>query len=291
MTNTAGSFFDKWSRNPTEFFDEVLREGSETFNWILSRNGLQGPEGLRRFLSGRRRILDAGCGSGRITALLRRYSDPVVTEIVGIDLVAADVARKNLAGAANVKFEQRDLLTDLSGLGVFDLIYCQEVLHHTADPRAAFLNLCGLLAADGEIAIYVYKLKAPVREYVDDYVRERIAGLGYDDAMQVCRQITELGRVLSELRAVVKVPSIPVLGIEEGEYDVQRFIYHFFMKCYWNPDMSENENTLVNYDWYHPHTATRHTLPEVEGWFKDANLKVVHTRVDPYGITVRGVRC
>jgi hypothetical protein len=108
--------------------------------------------------------------------------------------------------------------------------------------------------------------------------------------MQVCRQITELGRALSELRATVQVPSIPVLGIDEGEFDVQRFVYHFFMKCYWNPNMSEQESTLVNYDWYHPQTATRHTLAEVEGWFRDAALKVVHACADHYGITIRGVR-
>jgi SAM-dependent methyltransferase len=222
--------------------------------------------------------------------LLRRYSDPALTEIVGIDLVAADVAKDNLSGVANVRFETRDLLGDLNGLGSFDLIYCQEVLHHTADPHAAFTNLSRLLAPRGEIAIYVYRRKAPLREYADDYVRSRIARLSYEEAMQACRGITELGRTLSELRSMVNVPAIPLLGIEAGEYDVQRLVYHFFMKCYWNPGMTEQENVVVNYDWYHPQIASRHTLPEVHGWFSDADLKIIHTCVDEYGITIRGVR-
>ena len=63
------------------------------------------------------------------------------TEIVGIDLTAADVAAHNLADAPNVHFETRDLLEDLSGLGEFDLIYCQEVPHHIGDAAGAFRNL------------------------------------------------------------------------------------------------------------------------------------------------------
>jgi SAM-dependent methyltransferase len=210
--------------------------------------------------------------------------------VVGIDRVGAEVAAANLAGAEGVRFEKRDLLGDLSGLGRFDFIYCQEVLHHTADPRRAFFNLCGLLEPGGEIAIYVYKRKAPLREFADDFVRERIAHLPYEEAMQVCAAITDFGRALAESGHKVRVPAVPVLGIEAGEYDVQRLVYHFFMKCYWNPEVSYRENVLINYDWYHPQIATRHTLEEVEGWFAEAGLAIVHRHVDHYGITVRGRR-
>jgi len=287
--NTERSFADKWRKNPQGFLDETLREGSDTQRWILNRNGFASQQELRAFLVGKRRILDGGCGNGRVTALLRRLA-PDAAEIVGIDLVAADVARRNLAGAANVKFETRDLLGDLSGLGRFDFIYSQEVLHHTADPKRAFLNLCSLLEPGGEVAIYVYKAKAPVREFVDDYVRDRIAGLPYEEAMRVSREITELGRTLSATGAKVSVPAVPLLGIEAGEYDVQRFIYHFFMKCYWNPDLPFDENAVINYDWYHPQLATRHTREEVEGWFREAGLTVTQQCVDFYGITMRGRR-
>lgn len=288
MTNTPRSFSDKWHENPNAFYEETLREGSDTQNWILNRNGFATLADLRAHLAGRARVLDAGCGNGRVTALLRRHSDPAVTEIVGIDLVAASIAARNLAEEKNVRFLQKDLLGDLSDLGRFDFIYCQEVLHHTADPKQAFANLCGRLASGGEIAIYVYRQKAPAREFVDDYVRGRIAGLPYVEAMAQCREITELGRALTEAKLKIRVPDVRVLGIEAGEYDVQRFLYHFFAKCYWNPDVSFDENVLINYDWYHPQLATRHTLDEVVAWFADARLEVVHRHVDPYGITVRG---
>ena len=290
MDNTVETFRTKWEQNRRLAFEETLREGSDIFSWILGRNGFESAEEMRAYLRDNRRILDAGCGNGRVTALLRRYA-PKEAEIVAVDIVSTEIARENLQAyglSEGVHFVEKDLLGDLSDLGQFDFIYCQEVLHHTPDPEKAFLNLKSLLSSAGEMAIYVYKQKAPVREYVDDYVRGKISNLGYPEAIRVCDQITELGKVLSRYGITLKVPRMDVLGIEEGEYDLQRFIYHFFMKCFWNPDLTFQENSAVNYDWYHPQIASRHTLGEVRQWFARARMNIVHEKVDFYGITVRG---
>src|SRR5215207_4315712 len=279
----ARTFSDKWSRNPSLAFEQTLDENSEISRWILTRNGFSTGEGLAVYLADKRRILDAGCGNGRVTALLQRYA-PEDSEIVAIDLHAAEVARENLAGLTNVSVQHADLLGDLSELGEFDFIYCQEVLHHTADPQAALENLASLLSSGGELAVYVYRRKAPVREFTDDYLRERLSGLPYEEAMKVCRNIAELGRGLSDLKATVRVPAIEPLEIEEGEYDVQRLIYHFFMKCFWNDELDAEANAAINYDWYHPQLCSRHTLDECHEWFARAGLEVCHERVDHYGI-------
>lgn len=286
---TLVSFRDKWEQNKGLAFSETLKEGSDIFNWILTRNGVPTAPDFAAWLQPKKKILDAGCGNGRVTALLQRYA-PESSTCVGIDLTAATVAAENLKNLPNVKVLEKDLLGDLSDLGTFDLIYCQEVLHHTADPRGAFLNLCQRLAPGGEIAIYVYKLKAPIREYADDFIRDEISSLPYQAAMKEMQEITLLGKTLSELGVKISVPDVKVLGIEAGEYDIQRFIYHFFLKCFWNPDLTMEENVAINYDWYHPQLCTRHTLEEVKGWFAEAGLTVVHDCVDHYGITVRGVK-
>jgi len=288
--STADTFKEKWEHNRQLAFEETSREGSDIFSWILERNGFANAVALTEYLKNKRRVLDAGCGNGRVTALLRRYS-PETTEFVAIDLVSSEIARENLEAHSlsyNVIFLEKDLLGDLKALGKFDFIYCQEVLHHISNPEQGFQNLCKLLSPGGEIAIYVYKRKAPVREFVDDYVRSKISGLTYDEAIQVCKQITELGRSLSQHGITIQVPRVKALEIEEGEYDLQRFIYHFFMKCFWNPDLTFQENVAINYDWYHPQIATRHTLEEVREWFIRAKLKIVHEHSDFYGITVRG---
>lgn len=291
MNNTERSFKDKWTKNPELVFKETLNPDSDFSKWILGRNGFANIAELKKFLSDKKRILDGGCGNGRITALLRESTNPDDTEIVGIDLVSADVARANLSCYKNIKIYQKNLLDDLSDLDRFDYIYSQEVLHHTGDAEKAFLNLSKLLNDKGVIAIYVYKKKGPLREFADEYIREKIVSLEYPDAMKVCDQITEFGKQLSEYKIKIKVPAVDILEIPEGEYDLQRFIYNFIMKCYWNPECSFQANSVINYDWYHPQNCTKHTVEEVRRWFEKAGLKIMHECVDYYGITVSGAKC
>lgn len=286
--NTLKSFSDKWHKNKDLAFTATQNSDSEIFKWILSRNGFKNGDDLKNFLSDKKKILDAGCGNGRVSALLRSFSNPSKTSVTGIDLTAADVAEENLSKCENVYFFKKNLQDDLTDLGKFDFIYCQEVLHHTGNARKGFGNLVKILEKGGEIAIYVYKKKAPVREFVDDFIRDKIVDMNYEDAMKHCRQITELGKVLSEQNLKINIPNVELLEISEGEYDLQRFLYHFFAKMFWNDEFSFEDNAVINYDWYHPQDCTRHTIEEVRSWFEENNLIIVQECVDFYGITIRG---
>ncbi len=222
-----------------------------------------------------------------MTKLLRIHSEPE-TEIVGIDLVAHKVAEENLKEDDNVSFFQKDLTENLDDLGTFDFIYSQEVLHHTKDPKKSFGNLVSLLDENGLLAIYVYKKKAPIREFADDFIRDEIISYDYDKAMEVSNAITVLGKALHDLKVKIQVPDIDLLKVKAGEYDLQRFIYHHFMKCYWSDQLSFEENTVINYDWYHPQECTRHSMEEVKSWFEENGLEITHAFEDHYGITMHG---
>lgn len=286
-TQTRRSFREKWANNADAAFSNTLTEGSTIQNWILNRNGWENLGELEAYLRDKRAILDGGCGNGRVTALLASAADSSAT-VTGVDLNADEVAAANLSDIPNIHIQNADLLGDLTDVGPFDFIYCQEVLHHTEDPQGGFDNLVSRLQPGGEIAIYVYRKKAPIREFTDDFVREAIKDMSYEDGMAVSAQITELGKRLSEIDATIRTPAIDVLGIPEGEHHIQRFLYHFFMKAFWNPELSYEENVVVNFDWYHPSTCSRHTLEEVRGWYETADLEVVHSFEDEYGITMRG---
>ena len=130
-----------------------------------------------------------------------------------------------------------------------------------------------------------------MREYADDYVRERTTQMSVEECMEFSASMSELGRKLSELGATITLErDIPLLGIEAGEHDVQRLIYWHFLKCFWNDDFSPNLNDLVNFDWYHPPYASRHTEEEVRGWCDALGLAIEHIDVGDAGISVRAVR-
>ena len=287
--NTAKSFYDKWHKNKDLAFQNTLKEGSDIQNWILTRNNWNSLSGLKLFLSNKKNILDAGCGNGRVTALLA-INAPTSSNITGIDLTASDVAKENLADIKNATFYKKDLMDNNSDIGKFDFIYCQEVLHHTNDPYQSFSNLVtNNLAIGGTIAIYVYKKKAPIREFTDDFIRDKIGGMSYEEVMKHCNQITEFSKNISQQTHEFYSPEIELLGIPAGNYTPQRFMYHFFMKCFWNEELDFAQNAAINYDWYHPQNCTRHSMDEVKGWFTANPLKITHAYEDFYGITMQGV--
>jgi SAM-dependent methyltransferase len=174
---------------------------------------------------------------------------------------------------------------------MFDLVFSEGVLHHTPDTRRAFRTLVDLLAPGGEIAFYVYRRKAPLREFADDYVRALLQDEPPEEAWRLMEPLTRLGQALAELKSQVEVPEdVAVLGIKAGRHDVQRLVYYCLFKCYWNPRLSFDENVHVNFDWYYPRYAWRHTEEEVRGWLAEAGLRIVHERVEESGITIRGSR-
>lgn len=286
-TKTEKTFSDKWNNNKNLFLDNILDDTTDIHNWIMTRNGWKNQSHMAEVLSQSKRVLDAGCGNGRVTKLIRNNTSKDI-EVVGIDLVAHKVAEENLKTEENVSFYQKDLTQDLKDLGKFDFIYSQEVLHHTSNPAKSFDNLVEILEKDGTIAIYVYKKKAPVREFTDDQIRNEMIDMDYNKAMSESRKITELGKILSDLNIKINVPQIDSLEIQEGVYDLQRFLYHYFFKCFWNSELTFEENAVINYDWYHPQLCTRHTLHEIEQWFNKNSLTITHSYEDFYGITVHG---
>jgi arsenite methyltransferase len=143
----------------------------------------------------------------------------------------------------------------------------------------------------GEMLFYVYWRKGAIREFADDYVRGVVSSLAPSDAWELLRPLTRLGEALAALHVEVEVPEdVPYLGIKAGRYDVQRLIYWHFAKMYWNDRLSLDENVHVNFDWYHPAYAHRHTEEEIRRWCADNGLAITHFDVQESGYTVRAVK-
>jgi len=288
---TETSFGFKWQQRDT-YDSPEMRALCQP--WLVERYGFADIERLRRYLAGRRRILDAGCGSGFTASLWMTpdWQGAERAEWIGADISAAiDVAAERMADLPGTQFVQADILQLPFRPESFDLIYSEGVLHHTPSTERALKALVELLTVDGELWFYVYRKKAPIREFTDDYVREQIAHLSPEAAWEALRPLTRLGQALAELKTEVEVvEDVPLLGIKAGRYDVQRLLYWHVAKLYWNEALSFEENNHVNFDWYHPRYAHRQTEEEIRRWCGEAGLKIERFNTQESGFTVRARR-
>lgn len=273
---TESSFGYKWQRRDAWYSPEVFGACQA---WLLQRYGFDSAADMRRFFAARGRVLDAGCGSGFGSSL---WLDPSWTstgeaEWIGADISQAiDVAQQRLANVPGTHFVQADILQMPFAEKTFDAIFSDGVLHHTPSTEQALKSLAPLLTDGGEILFYVYRIKSPIREFTDDYVRDAIAHLDPETAWEALKPLTNLGRALAELKVEVDVPEdVPLLGIKKGRIDVQRLIYWHFAKLYWREGFNLEENNHVNFDWYHPRYSWRHTEEEIRRWCREAGLQIV----------------
>jgi arsenite methyltransferase len=285
---TATSFEFKWGRRDT-YESAELAEVART--WFLTRYGFGSVDEMRAHFGGVRRILDAGCGSGFSADLwVQGWED--APEWVGIDISAAvDIARDRLGGLPHADFVQADVLQLPFADEAFDVAFAEGVLHHTPSTWDALASLVRVLSRGGEVCFYVYRKKSPVREFTDDYVRSLVSERPPDEAWEALRPLTHLGHALADLRTKIEVPEdVDVLGIPAGRYDIQRLVYWHFAKLFWNDRLSFDENLHVNFDWYHPSYAHRHTEDDVREACARLDLQIRHFDVDDSGYTVRAVR-
>jgi arsenite methyltransferase len=286
---TSDAFGYKWGRRDT--YEDAAATASYR-DWLVGKYGFASAAEWSRYFDSRRVVLDVGCGSGYSSALWLDTPEWRGNAMwIGVDIsTAIDVARDRLGAIANTHFVQADVLRMPFAPGTVDTIFSEGVLHHTPSTRDALHACARLLAPGGELHFYVYRRKAPVREFTDDHVRAALAPMTNDAAWEAMRPLTKLARDLAALKATVDVDDIPVLGIKAGRYDVQRLVYWTFAKMFWNDAYPFEANLHVNFDWYRPQYANRQSEDEVRSWCAEVGLRVSRFNVEESGITVIAVR-
>jgi len=283
---TSDTFGFKWAKRDTFESEVSLRRMRE---WLVERYGDVAGAAWWSDYGECPLLLDAGCGAGASTLELFgdrlrsvRYLGVDVSE--SVDVAAARFTERGIRGA----FLQADLAQVPLPPESVDVIYSEGVLHHTDSTEGALKTLAALLAPGGRFLFYVYRRKGPIREFTDDYVRDRLQDMSPEEAWRALKPLTQLGSTLGELEIEVEIPAeIELLGIPAGRIHLQRLFYWHVIKAYHHPELSFEELNHINYDWFAPRNAHRQSPEEVRRWCDEAGLDVEREDVQEAGITVR----
>ncbi len=178
---TQSTFGFKWKNKKDTFWSEATRQ--KTLKWLIKRYfGTQEDfeEQIPNFQN--KSLLDAGCGNGHSASIL------FAKHLANMDYLGVDIADDAIQ-TAKKRFKELGLsgnfITDniqtLKLNKQFDYIFSEGVIHHTSNPEETFNTLVSHLKSEGKIMFYVYKKKAPIREFTDDYVREKIKGISNEE--------------------------------------------------------------------------------------------------------------
>ena len=197
-------------------------------DWYLRLYGFASEEEFGSFLKSKKsssmQVVDLGYKAAWFAKLAPE------SLVVGIDYSeAVTIAAQNYLYYPNLLFAQGDIAEIPFREGSIDYVSCDQVIMHIKILMKHFGNLYALPIQIAEsLPRYFYAKKALIRELLDDHFRMACKDMSKDELWDMSKQLTVLGKNLSDLNVSVEVPDIPSLGLKGGTYDIQRFIYWKF---------------------------------------------------------------
>jgi SAM-dependent methyltransferase len=210
--------------------------------------------------------LEIGCGYGRYLDVVSHYGG----RVVGVDLSthSIELARDFVGDRPGVDLVQADVFRLPFKQRAFRRVFSLGVLHHTPDPKAAFLRLPALLKPAGKLSLWVYhpttagRVVAVWRKVTPRLPQPLLYGFCVLNQALLSwpRKIPKVGGALARV--------VPGYWPHKGTRFWQRVIGDF--------------------DTLSPEYASVHTPEEVIGWFNEAGL--VNVRPGPVLTAVYGER-
>ena len=269
LENVARTFGYEWrSFHEGEFEDDTVfgRTAEEDWGYFLEGAGLDESE-----LAGKV-VLDAGCGSGRLTQQIGEHGANVVP---GVDMNdAVEHVYRSTRDVENVHIVQGNIMSLPFKNHVFDLVWSNGVIHHTPDAAACHRALSRVVKPGGTLYVWVYARRfSPFKLAKDAADVVRISELPEPALLALCR--------------VLAYPSLALLSLYRG------FVHLPFMRRTPWLEWTSRRRTLKElrltwFDTLSPQYDTTHSEPEVIGWFQSGGFEDIAAIEEPK-VGVRGV--
>lgn len=218
-------------------------------------------------------ILDAGCGSAKLTKSLSKFLPKI---IFGIDIHSAvKLAYKNCTGMSNCEIIQADIFHPPFKSQTFDLVWCNGVLHHTPDPSKAFDRLAKLVKTKGLLYVWVYgKRFSPYKLTKDIFRLFHLDRIPYNYLFKICQIFSLISCFIHFIYRLMVLPL--VIFFKRSNQFKNSLRYRTYQ-----------EFLMTWFDALSPKYDSRHTKQELTQWFKKngfTNLRYYENQIGICGI-------
>lgn len=248
---TAENFGWQW----THFTQEDAKYAQQLLGWL---------QPVKQEFFKDKIILEGGCGKGRHTKLAAEWG---AKEVVGADLGdGVESAFALTRGLQNVHIIQCDIFR-LPLKRSFDYAFSVGVLHHTPDPKKAFISLASKVKKGGHISAWVYG--AENNEWISKYVnplRERFTSQISQPFLYQLSKLPTLGVFLT-----TKLVYRPLNAAAKPI--ANRLFYNEYLNHLGSFGWREQHNIV--FDHLVAPTAFYISKEEFEGWWNDIGAEDV----------------
>lgn len=138
------------------------------------------------------RVLEAGCGTGQLTAFLSIANRTVVGADICLNSLTMAKQFRDRNRLRSAHFLQMNLFRPCFRPASFDVVISNGVIHHTSDPYLAYQTLARLVKPGGYLIIGLYhkygRLATDVRRMVFNVTRDRLKFL---DPRNIAKELSE----------------------------------------------------------------------------------------------------
>jgi SAM-dependent methyltransferase/uncharacterized protein YbaR (Trm112 family) len=217
-------------------------------------------------------VVDAGCGSGKLTAeIARRHPGATV---LGLDINPAihEVYKASL-DLPNLHVVHASVFDLPLGDGTVDRLWCNGVIHHTGDTRRAFRSLARAVRPGQLLFVWVYQRKLSPLVLVRDLLRPfGLHRWSHRTLYRLCRVLSL--PTLAAVRLLHLVGRIPAVRQSTHGRILTR-------------ERQYDELTLTWFDVLSPRYRDTYSKAEIEAWFRAAGYGDLRHYWWPVGVTGR----